>query len=429
MADSVRLRCTLGTPQLAWIVTRLRQQLERGESLEGTISLAAPTNEQRVAVAKLFGCKPTRGERLTVPLVDLEKLLREAELCDSLADAVATLGGPVTNTRQAEAARRSQWHALFAEAAATIDAAPFVSHTGGPGAGRQAQDRAQLWLSELRDTGLLRRIARDDLDAARRLLNYALLVLARLPAPDLSLAEMAARVLGDSHALDSGASLSTLVLRAISCLHETPFPKDAESRRESWASVGVWCDALSAPVLAFNLRADGSSTTALALRLHADAGEPYRLSLRQLLRDVPRFSVDTAGETVFVCENPTIVAAAADRLGCRSRPLVCLDGEPKTAGNVLLKQLVGGSVRLLYHGDFDWPGIGIANRVIARRGVAPWRMDAPAYHEAAIAGQLPLTGEPVVASWDESLTQVMMRIGIAVHEEQVLESLLADLSG
>ena len=33
--------------------------------------------------------------------------------------------------------------------------------------------------------------------------------------------------------------------------------------------------------------------------------------------------------TVFVCENPSVVAAAADRLGRRCRPLLCTEGSPR----------------------------------------------------------------------------------------------------
>jgi uncharacterized protein (TIGR02679 family) len=146
---------------------------------------------------------------------------------------------------------------------------------------------------------------------------------------------------------------------------------DAQSRRDAWASVGVLCDELSAPVLVLNLRADTESMTGRALASHAAFGEPYRLSVRQLLRSPPQWGNGTPSKTVFICENPTIVAAVADRLAKDSSPLVCVDGQPKTAARVLLTQLAKAGYRLAYHGDFDWKGIGIANLItrLSRNGI------------------------------------------------------------
>jgi uncharacterized protein (TIGR02679 family) len=80
--------------------------------------------------------------------------------------------------------------------------------------------------------------------------------------------------------------------------------------------------------------------------------------------------------------------------------------------------------RLRYHGDFDWPGIAIANRLVAEAGVEPWRMGAAEYVDAVGSGGLPLTGAPVEPSWDPELGAAMRHHGVAVHEEAVLADLL-----
>jgi uncharacterized protein (TIGR02679 family) len=106
---------------------------------------------------------------------------------------------------------------------------------------------------------------------------------------------------------------------------------------------------------------------------------------------------------------------------------VAIEGQPKTAGRLLLSMLSAAGIRLRYHGDFDWPGIRIANLVIARHGATPWRHGAADYLATASGGGRPLEGEPAVASWDPELTAAMAREGRAVHEEQVLGDLLGDL--
>lgn len=50
------------------------------------------------------------------------------------------------------------------------------------------------------------------------------------------------------------------------------------------------------------------------------------------------------------------------------RPLACTSGNPSAAGSLLLGRTV-----VRYHGDFDWPGIAIARRIIGQ-GAQPWRL-------------------------------------------------------
>jgi uncharacterized protein (TIGR02679 family) len=158
-------------------------------------------------------------------------------------------------------------------------------------------------------------------------------------------------------------------------------------------------------------------------------GEPAHLSLRWLVRSAPSWPV--AGLAVFVCENPNLLAIAADRLGIRCAPLVCTEGMPAAAQRTLLHQLVVAGARLRYHGDFDWPGVRIANHVLRSVGAAPWRMGAADYEAAAgttAAARHALTGCDAEAVWDAQLAPAMHRHGLAIAEEAVADVLLDDLS-
>lgn len=128
-------------------------------------------------------------------------------------------------------------------------------------------------------------------------------------------------------------------------------------------------DELSAPALTLNLPGRGGLVGDL-LGSHAELGEPVRLTLRQLLRHP--FDVDVRpGMWVSVCENPAVVGAAADELGPASSPLVCTDGMPSAAVQILLRTLHGRGVPLRYHGDLDRGGLRIATTVIERFGATP----------------------------------------------------------
>jgi uncharacterized protein (TIGR02679 family) len=393
--DAERLRQVLGGPELAWLVRRAWRRLARGET-GGSVTLAQATAAQRDAVERLLGRRAAPGQSISVRLDDLEVLLRQAGICDDLVEAMEALAGPLVDAR----ARRQETEAAWAGL---------------------ASDGSRPWLEELRATGLLRRLARNDLAMAGELLRQALEVERRLPARGLPLAELAAAVTGDSHALDPGTPLGTIAVRIAAGQAGTW--DSAEARRDAWASAGVLCDELSAPVLTLGLRGDGPGVTDRALRLHAETGEPYRLTTRQLLREPPTLA---SAATVYVCENPTVVAAAANRLGAAGAPLVCLEGQPRTAARVLLGLLAAAGARLAYHGDFDWAGIQIANLVVKRHGAVPWRFCSADYRAAR--GGRPLQGNPVAAVWDPELQPAMVAGGRAVHEEEVLEVLLEDLA-
>ncbi len=129
----------------------------------------------------------------------------------------------------------------------------------------------------------------------------------------------------------------------------------------------------------------------------------------------------------MVCENPNLVAILTDRLGAACPPVVGVDGHLGAAQRTILKQLKASGADLRYHGDYDWPGISIANNVIAKYGAAPWHFSAKDYVAVtACAPKLaaPLSGRPVVASWDADLTAAMKKIGIKIEEEAIAQRII-----
>jgi uncharacterized protein (TIGR02679 family) len=403
--DEIRLHETFGRPGLKRLLDRMGARLARGRPLTGSVRLLDLTDAERDAIARLVGRRPAGRGTVSVDLDALDRAIRHAGIATDLHSAVTALVGPLAERAAERERRRATWDAVF-----------------GAAAGRASIPTAARWIEDLRRAGLLRRLARDDPEAGRRLLEHGLGLADRLPARQVTLAQMAADVAGDSHALDRGQPLGTIGVRLAAALGGAPFWEGAAAWREAWARVGVVCDELSAPVLALNLRPTDGNVTARALALHADAGEPYRVSIRQLLRDRLRFAPNTR---VFVCENPTVVAAAADRLGSRCSPLVCTDGQPATAVTLLLGALANCDAKLLYHGDFDWSGVVIANALFRRKAVAPWRYREPDYR--ATTGGAELEGRPVEPQWDPALGDAMRADRRAVHEEQVLDALLGDL--
>ncbi|WP_343954608.1 DUF2399 domain-containing protein, partial [Nonomuraea longicatena] len=183
-----------------------------------------------------------------------------------------------------------------------------------------------------------------------------------------------------------------------------------DARRAAWEAVGVHVDELSSLVLSIGLPDE------------PEPGEPGVRTLRRLRRSGP-----IRAGLVRLCENPVVVASAADELGAACPPLVCVNGRPSAAVWRLLDLLAAGGARFAYHGDFDWGGAAIAAAVYARVGFTPWRYDAASYRGAAC--DAPLTGRPVDTPWDPGLSGAMRARGVRVEEELVLGDLMRDLAG
>ncbi|MGC4120177.1 MAG: TIGR02679 family protein [Myxococcales bacterium] len=409
MASREKLVAALGPPGLAWLLARLRRRLELGEPLTGIVRLDEASEEQREAVGALLGRRAGRGGAVSVDLAKLEQVLVEAGLCQDLQEAVESLVGPVENERGRRQQEAREWAKVFDDLARRAS----------------GSEPLRAVLEEVKQTGSLRRLARDRPERARELGNQLVNLAGWIPTQRMAIAELAATVAGDAHALDPSEPLGTLALKLVAKVAGCEVA-GSEARRDAWAQVGVLCDELSGPVLVLNLAVPGDTCLCRALRLHAEAGEPYRISTRQLVREPLPLEEGAAGRRVFVCENPSVVIAAANELGPRSMPLVCTEGMPRTSARLLLEQLVAAGASLHYHGDFDWPGIVMANLIRQRHGASPWRMAARDYQEAAEGGT-DLVGEPVAALWDDKLEPAMSAWGRAVHEERVLEGLLSDL--
>lgn len=411
-----RLRRLLGGADAAWLVERVRRRIAHGQPLTGTVSLNRPTPAQRRAVESLLGRPPGRGTSLTVSLDDVDRSLRRSGVHpDGLVAAVTQLVGPVVNLAQAQAATESAWHEARRPLAAAVAGRPEL-HT---------------WFTDARTGALIRRLGNDPQTAAPLLADLAR-VIAALPARAVSLARFASDTTADAHALDHSRPLATLALSAIRAvwwegdradhaIHQTA----AQRRRALWEAAGVFVDDLSSTVLVLNLPADPRSRLCRLTDPAWQLGEPLVLTLRQLAREDIRFTAREA----FICENPTVVAAAADLLGADCPPLICVNGQPTTAALRLLDTLRHDGTALVYHGDFDWGGLRIANLLHTRLGWRPWRYDIQAFEAATAANRegQPLTGTPVEAAWDSALSAAIAKHGRRLEEELVLDQLLSDL--
>ncbi|WP_409331873.1 TIGR02679 family protein [Trujillonella humicola] len=405
-APAAALWAELRAPALAPVWTGVRRRLE-ATGLQPVGQVEVPLDA--VAADLLGGIlgRRLRPGRRRLALADLDAVLRRSPAAASLVEVMTALGGPLRDrpAEKAAAAGLRQgideaWEALLAGADL---AGPWVAR----------------WTAGLRADGLLG-------PSSSSALPVAVAAVARVladPAPR-TLGELAALVAGDAHALDPGRRAGRVALRGLAARRGEPPPATAGDRSRLWASADVRTDDVSGTVLVLGWRPPGTGRWAGMMRERAELGLATHLTLRELRRADGPWAVP--GAVVHACENPQVVQAAADR--DVPGPLVCLQGNPSAAGSLLVDRLLADGARIRYHGDFDWPGLAIAGRVLAR-GAVPWRLSAADYRAALpIGAGVPLTGTQVATPWDPDLQPALRESGRAVHEEAVLDSLLADLA-
>jgi uncharacterized protein (TIGR02679 family) len=392
-----RLERLLGGTILAPLRKRLRQRYEIGRRNDA-FTLTGLSGDERRALEGLLA-RPARGARsMRLSVAELDAALARAGLAATLSDALARLDGPIRDRIGERTAAAARWSCAFAAC---------------------RNPRLAVLANTANGRGLVKRLAGGDVERGRELLQAAERILQHLPRPGVPLSHLAAEMLGDAHALDEGRPVATVTLAALRA-------GVAERPREVWASQGVLVGELAAPALALNLTAHtGTAAGALAEQART-LGEPVHLSLRALLRAPPRWLL--RDRSVFVCENPAVVAMAADRSGSCAAPLVCTDGMPSAAQRTLLAQLHEAGAELRYHGDFDWAGIAIGNYVMRTFGAKPWRFRARDYAARSPRNGRRLDDVCVTAEWDADLDRTMRDIGLALEEEAVIDLLLADLT-
>ncbi|MFF7282344.1 TIGR02679 family protein [Streptomyces griseorubiginosus] len=409
-------------PGLTRLWQGARKRLEsNGVQATGSLRLTAMNAQERNDLSLLLG-KPLTGAAVTIRLDVLDARLRASAAGLGLRQTLEELGPPLTDRRAARAdvaARREQvWSSL----ASSLDASPLAD-----------QEWPRQWYDLLHRAGVPRGVTPE---AAIWTLQQAVQVLTALLGPEgpernstRGRGELAAMTTGSAHGLDDGTWLARLVQRGVALAHGTEFPDDAAGRRALWRLVSVTPDEVSSTVLTYGLRPDGEGWRERALRERAD----HHAEVHVTPRDLHDLRLQLPAATlIHICENPRVVEAAADA-ACL-QPLVCTSGSAATVVFTLLDALAATGCRFAYHGDFDWPGIALANRVIRRYEAEPWRMGTADYEHLAARSQaegipqLALDGQPVNADWDPDLAHAMIALGVALHEEATLDLLVDDLS-
>ncbi|MFE0122521.1 TIGR02679 family protein [[Kitasatospora] papulosa] len=402
-------------PEFRRLLAAARRSLEgNGGEVKGSIGLANPTSAERTAVIGITGTyRSADVRRITIPLGALEESVRNVTGM-SLRDVLERIGPELRFRADERTVLDQARQRIVAEGEASplhAEHAWYRQWLAG-----LASDGTITALINKKDTHLFRQAVR----VLEHLYNRP------SDAPPIMLPVLADTTTGDTKALNPGrGSLPTLVLRALAMARGVPLGSGAESRRDLWDAFDVIVDDLASRVLVLNLPATGQGLGQW-LTDAARYGTPFHITLHQLIT----LPITVNMPRVYICENPAVLRRAAGEFGASSPPLICAEGRPSTAFHRLARLIVQAGGTLLYHGDFDWPGIDMTNQLRTRYQAKPWRMSTADYLSGvrADSDHVRLSGKRQDTCWEPELAEAMERENRAVYEEAVTDTLLADWS-
>lgn len=401
----------LQADELGWLWRQLAAAGDRRgdpDLTAGTVTVVAPNDPaHRHAAVGLLGGRPLApGQRRRVDLADLTGRLE-------VRGPRLTPGAVAAHALGRELAARAKERSLREQVDERLRVAllDWLPTRYVPRDGLWEQLRAGGWVARLRNT--------DDPDAT---LARVLAVTARLPETGFACdrRQIADQALDDPHGLDDGLPVPSLTLGLLLGLGVAePGPRP----RDIWGSVGVVYDDLTGGLLAVGVFPTGWDLPAGAVatvppRELAGCGWP---------------APPGEDSRVWVTENPSVLAAAADLVtdGVAVR-MLCTGGTPSAVEVAAVGRLSAAGWSVVVRADFDAAGLAHVRALLAGvPGATPWRMDAGSYLtcvERSPAAPALVAARLGETAWDPELAVSMAERAVAGFEESLLPELLADVA-
>ena len=329
---------------------------------------------------------------------------------------------------------------------------------GEPLLGKQEQkllrerEKEKTWQKFLKDykgteiekaAELLRKIVKDsdsqELAEWDRALRLGAEMYNHLPyrqSDKLYLAVFAAMLTGNPHAFDNGTAAGNflyqiiqmdLEIREIKVESSEIFP--AYKRQKSYLTAGIMLDDISNYAMLYQVEAvkkDGN----LHKGMEGFASEQHIVQV-PLAVITEWESLYCPQDEIYIVENPSVFAVLCgkEKAGNVRRAYMCMNGQPRLAGLMVLDLLSESGIRVYYAGDFDPEGILIAQKLSQyyKGEFHYWHMETADYEKCRSEEVIsPKRMKILERITDERLKPVVDRIeeyGTAGYQEMLVEEM------
>ena len=329
---------------------------------------------------------------------------------------------------------------------------------GGPLLGKQEQkllreqEKEKIWQKFLEDyegtviksaAELLRNIVKDsdsqELAEWDRALRLGAEMYNHLPyrqSDKLYLAVFAAMLTGNPHAFDNGTAAGNFLYQIIQMdleIREIKIESSeiflAYKRQKSYLMAGIMLDDISNYAMLYQVQAvkkDGN----LHKGMEGFASEQHIVQV-PLAVIAEWESLHCPQDEIYIVENPSVFAVLCGKEKTRNarRAYMCMNGQPRLAGLMVLDLFEKSGIRVYYAGDLDPEGILIAQKLSQyyKGEFHYWHMETVDYEKCRSAEVIsPKRMKILERITEERLKPVVEKIeeyGIAGYQEMLVEEM------
>ncbi len=252
----------------------------------------------------------------------------------------------------------------------------------------------------------------------------------------LYLAVFASMLTGNPHAFDNGTSEGNflyqiiqmdLEIREIKIESSEIFP--AYKRQKSYLMAGIMLDDISNYAMLYQVQAvkkDGN----LHKGMEGFASEQHIVQV-PLAVITEWESLPCPQNEIYIVENPSVFAVLCgkEKAGNVRRAYMCMNGQPRLAGLMVLDLLAKSGIRVYYAGDFDPEGILIAQKLSQyyKGEFHYWHMEMADYEKCRSSEVISQKRMKILGRiTDERLKPVVEKIeeyGTAGYQEMLVEEM------
>ena len=252
----------------------------------------------------------------------------------------------------------------------------------------------------------------------------------------LYLAVFAAMLTGNPHAFDNGTGAGNFLYQIIQMdleIREIKIESSeispAYKRQKSYLMVGIMLDDISNYAMLYQVQAvkkDGN----LHKGMEGFANEQHIVQV-PLAVIAEWESLHCPQDEIYIVENPSVFAVLCgkEKAGNVRRAYMCMNGQPRLAGLMVLDLLSKSGIRVYYAGDLDPEGILIAQKLSQyyKGEFHYWHMETVDYEKCRSAEVIsPKRMKILERITDERLKPVVEKIeeyGTAGYQEMLVEEM------
>jgi uncharacterized protein (TIGR02679 family) len=351
-----------------------RKKILTNNSIEGTISIKTPTEEERKAFQAILSSKNFKGKNINFTVEEFKKGLEKTkfEIKDiDLKELTNQYYGEVVLSKEEQKRLLNEEIELF-----------FSKLVSKLKESNLQEEYITKYIEIVKNNYFDKGKLKEQEEELQKLYYCGMAIYDRITADTpIKIAFLGEKITKDPHYFDKGIKGSLLVklLKLFNNIEVDEDLTETEKAQEIFYQSKIEVNTISNYVTAYGIRLFTKDGEIKAYSEFIKDNLLYNIPLEHL-KDV--IKVQAKSKNIFIVENEMVFVRLYEHFrGKKDVALICTSGQLRLASLVLIDLLLKEDYQIHYSGDIDPEGIGILNRVIQKSGnkIIPWRVNLETY--------------------------------------------------